>query len=324
MSAGTPDGAPAPAPYALLFPGQGSQQPHMGAPWRETAQWDVVDDIARHSGMDVEHALLHADAETLRRTDLAQISVYAVSMMALAALRERWPGLPVVACAGHSLGEYSALVAAGVVSVADGARLVAARGTAMREAVDATPGTMGAVVGGTADGVRELVAGADAAGTPVWLANENAPGQIVISGSAAGVDAVAAAAPEHGMKVIRLAVAGAFHSPLMEPARAVLRRACATVAFRDAHTPVVANVDARAHLAGDDWRALTDEQMVGPVLWERSVRTITDGLGCRSFVELGPGKALAGMVRRIDKSALVTTVNTPDDLRRVAVTPAAV
>ncbi|MEV6113811.1 ACP S-malonyltransferase [Streptomyces sp. NPDC052109] len=324
MTAGTPDGAPPTAPYALLFPGQGSQQPHMGGPWRETPQWRIVDDIARHSGMDVEHALLRADAETLRRTDLAQISVYAVSMMALTALRDRWPGLPVAACAGHSLGEYSALAAAGVVSVADGARLVAARGTAMREAVESGPGTMGAVVGGTAESVRELVAAADAAGTPVWLANENAPGQTVVSGSAAGVDAVADAAPEHGMKVIRLAVAGAFHSPLMEPARAVLRRACATVVFRDAHTPVVANVDARAHLAGDDWRALIDRQMVGPVLWERSVRTITDELGCRSFIELGPGKTLAGMVRRIDKGARVACVNTPDDLQQSALAPAAV
>lgn len=324
MTTGTPDSAPTPAPYALLFPGQGSQQPHMGAPWRETPQWRIVGDIAQHSGVDVEHALLHADAETLRRTDLAQISVYAISMMALAALRDRSPDLPVVACAGHSLGEYSALAAAGVVSVADGARLVAARGTAMQEAVEAGPGTMGAVVGGTADRVRELVADAVAAGTPVWLANENAPGQIVISGSPAGVDAVAAAAPEHGMKVIRLAVAGAFHSPLMEPARTVLRRACATVAFRDADIPVVANVDARAHTAGHDWRALTDQQMVGPVLWERSVRAITDGLRCRSFIELGPGKALAGMVRRIDKGATVTTVNTPDDLQRPIVSLTAV
>ena len=304
---------PAPRPAcALLFPGQGTQQPGMGEPWADTPQWDLVDEISHHTRLDVADLLLHADAETLRRTDIAQVAIYAMSLMALHAVRAAAPDLDVRGCAGHSLGEYTALAAAGAVSVADGARLVAARGTAMQQAVALTPGTMGAVVGGDLDTVRDLVETVRAQGPGVWMANENAPGQAVVSGTVEGVDRVAELAPERRMKVIRLAVAGAFHSPLMEPARLPLRQAVAQALFRDTAVPVVAHVDARPHTRATDWPDLTDHQLVSPVRWQECVRTLLDDLGCTYAIELGPGKTLTGMLRRIAPDIPVSTVGTPD------------
>lgn len=311
-------GQDAALPCALVFPGQGTQRPGMGEPWRDHEAWGLVEEISLHSGVDVEEALLRADAETLRRTDLAQVAIYAMSLMSLHALRAEGPPLDVVACAGHSLGEYTALVAAGVLSVADGARLVAARGAAMQAAVEQCPGTMGAVVGGDPERVGPLVEEVHATGAQVWVANENAPGQVVVSGSPEGVDAVAERAPEYAMKVIRLAVAGAFHSPLMEPARGPLRRAMESAVFRDADVPVVANVDALAHTTAGSWPDLADRQLVSPVLWERCVRALVGDLGCRRLIELGPGKTLCGMAKRIDRSVPSLAIGTPEAVRQQA------
>ncbi|MFJ4095311.1 ACP S-malonyltransferase [Kitasatospora sp. NPDC089913] len=309
-----------PEPIALLFPGQGTQKQGMGEPWRDTRAWDLVEQVSERVGEDVAELLLHTGDALLRRTDLAQLAVFTVDVMAHDEARRSglWSGAPVVACAGHSLGEFAALVAAGALGLADAAGLVAVRGRAMRDAAELFDGTMGVLVGAPLPAVEALVADAQAAGHRVWVANANAPGQVVLSGSVDGVAAAAAEAPGIGAKLIRVPVGGAFHSPLMAPAAVRLRTALAGVAFAGRHTPVVANVDARPHGAGADWPVLTERQLVSPVLWEAGVRTLVDGLGCTRLIELGPGRTLAGMVRRIAPAVEVLSVDSPEALAALA------
>jgi len=216
-----------------------------------------------------------------------------------------------VACAGHSVGEYAALVAAGALSLADGARLVGARGRAMLAASERSPGTMAAILLGDGESVAALAADASAAGSPVWVANLNSPGQVVVSGTFEGVAKAAELAPERGMKAIQLKVGGAFHSPLMASAAEDLRRALDDVEFAPQHVPVVANVDARAHGADSNWRDLLIRQLTSPVRWEDVVRCLTQELGCAQFAELGTGSTLKGLVGRIAKQAVVLSVNSP-------------
>ncbi|MFI0780653.1 ACP S-malonyltransferase [Streptomyces sp. NPDC021212] len=296
---------------ALVFPGQGAQKAGMGRAWRDTGSWPLADEISEHTGIDVEELLLTADDDTLRRTDLAQLAVFAYQVIvhheaAAAGLL----GEP-AAYAGHSLGEYTALYAAGALQLADAARLVAARGRAMRRCAERSPGTMAAVVRLGTEAVDQLTGRARAEGPEVWVANANAPGNLVVSGTAEGVDRLAALAAEGGGKVIRLAVGGAFHSPLMAAAADELRAALAAVEFAPAHTPVVANVDGRPHRGGERWRDRELAQLTSPVRWEESVRTLETELGCTRFVELGPGRQLTGMIRRIAAGAATVPVESP-------------
>jgi [acyl-carrier-protein] S-malonyltransferase len=212
------------------------------------------------------------------------------------------------AAAGHSLGEYSALVATGAISLDDGARLVVARGEAMQRAADEQPGTMAAVLGLEPDQLAEACAGIEGA----WVANDNAPGQVVVAGTAAGVAAAGEAAKAQGAKrVIPLVVGGAFHSPLMAPAQEQLDQALAEAAFAASTIPVVANVDAAAHT--DGWPPLLSAQLVAPVRWRELLLTLAS-LGVDRFVELGPGTELSGMVRRTVEGASRANAATPDDL----------
>ena len=296
---------------ALVFPGQGAQQAGMGRAWRDTASWPVAAEISGHTGVDVAELLLTADDETLRRTDLAQLAVFAYQVIVhREAAATGLLGAP-AAYAGHSLGEYTALYAAGALSLADAARLVAARGRAMRRCAERSPGTMAAVVRLDARAVDELTGRVRAEGPEVWVAGANAPGNLVVSGTAEGVDRLAALAAEGGGKVLRLAVGGAFHSPLMAAAADELRTALAAVEFAPAHTPVVANVDARPHRGGERWRDRELAQLTSPVRWEESVRTLEAELGCTRFVELGPGRRLTGMIRRIAAGAATVPVESP-------------
>ncbi|MFI9100854.1 ACP S-malonyltransferase [Streptomyces fildesensis] len=286
-------------PTGLVFPGQGTQHQGMGEPWRDTAAWPVVREVSDCTGRDVEELILRAPAERLRRTDLAQLAVFTVSVMAhREAVRLGWTD-EVVACAGHSLGEYTALVAAGALSLRDAAVLVAARGQAMREAAELRSGTMGVLVGAARTDVEDLVREVREAGCPLWVANLNAPGQVVVSGSEEGVERAGAESPRIGAKLIRVAVGGAFHSPFMATAADRLREVLKTVSFAPRHLPVVANVDAAPHSGEDDWAELSTRQLTQPVLWEESVRTLTGPLGCRRLIELGSGRTLSGMIRRI-------------------------
>jgi [acyl-carrier-protein] S-malonyltransferase len=296
---------------AWLFPGQGAQRPGMGAPWVGTPAWAVVDRVSDAAGRDVGALLLDADAETLQATRNAQLATFTLSLVALAAWRDRTgdAALEAAAFAGHSLGEYTALVAAGALSEEGGTRLVLERGEAMQDAADAALGTMAALLGLDAAVVAGLVGEVDGC----WVANDNAPGQVVVSGTPAGVAAAGEVVRAAGGKVMALPVGGAFHSPLMAPAATRLEAALAAASFADARVPVVANVDATAHTEGAGWPARLSAQLSEPVRWRASLHTLA-GLGIDRFVELGPGSALAGMVKRTVPAAARASVATPADL----------
>ncbi|MFI8894985.1 ACP S-malonyltransferase [Streptomyces paradoxus] len=302
-------------PVALLFPGQGTQKEAMGKLWKETPSWEITRQISEVTGENIPELLLHTPGERLRRTDLAQLAVFSVSVIAHAeAVRRDALGGPVVASAGHSLGEYAALVAAGALTLPAAAGLVAARGRAMRKAAEAVEGTMGVLVAAPLSEVAALTARMREECPDVWVANVNAPGQTVVSGSAEGIDRLAREAPSIGAKLIRLQVGGAFHSPYMEPAADTLRTALKNTAFAPSHLPVVANVDAEAHSGDCDWPALGTRQLTSPVLWEQSVHTLVGPLGCRRLVEIGPGRTLAGLSRRISPDTEVVSLDTPSAL----------
>ena len=281
----------------------------MGVPWAGHPAWAVVDRISEATGRDMASLLTDADAETLRATRNAQLAAFALSLVTLYAARSS--GLEyvaVAAVAGHSLGEYTALVAADALPAEAGARLVAARGEAMQEAADSAPGTMAAVLGLDADLVRQACEGVDGA----WPANDNAPGQIVIAGTEAGVEAAGEAAKELGAKrVMPLPVGGAFHSPLMASAQARLDAALQDAHFHRAAVEVVANVDASAHW--DGFADLLSRQLVSPVRWRESMQTLA-ARGVTHFLELGPGTELSGMVKRTIDGASRSNVATPQDL----------
>ena len=294
---------------ALTFPGQGSQRPGMGSAWTGTPAWALVDRASEVVGRDLATLLLDAGAEELKATRNAQLTTFVASAVALDALRRA--GLPEPdAVAGHSLGEYTALTAAGALSFEDGVRLVAARGEAMQGAADARPGTMAAVLGLDVDEVAAACEGVDDA----WVANDNAPGQVVVAGTTSGVEAAGAAVRERGAKrVMPLPVGGAFHTPLMAPAAEGLGAALAEVVFADPRPPVVANVDAAPHPSGDEWRDLLTEQLCRPVRW----RPTLEHLGADVVVEVGPGGVLTGMAKRTLPDARTLTVSEPDQVEAV-------
>jgi [acyl-carrier-protein] S-malonyltransferase len=297
---------------AFTFPGQGSQKPGMGAPWVEHESWELVDEASEVAGRDIARLLLEADADELRQTDNAQLTTFVLSLVVLDAV-ERVGVRPGMA-AGHSLGEYTALTATGTMSFEEGVRTVVARGEAMREAAEDNPGTMAAVLGLEDDDCDVACRRADG---DVWVANFNAPGQVVIAGSAEGIAAAGIAAKELGAKkVMPLPVGGAFHTPYMAPARDDLRKAIDAVTFRAPDVPVIANIDARPHLDADEWSKLLSGQLVSPVRWRHSVARMFDD-GVRTFVELGPGNVLTGTVKRIAPDARALTVSTPDDLDKL-------
>jgi [acyl-carrier-protein] S-malonyltransferase len=289
---------------ALTFPGQGSQRPGMGSAWTAAPSWALVERASEVAGRDVAALLLEADADELKATRNAQLTTFVASLVALDALRAA--GLPEPdAVAGHSLGEYTALTAAGALSFEDGVRLVAARGEAMQGAADARPGTMAAVLGLD---VAEVAAACDSV-DEAWVANDNAPGQVVVAGTTAGVEAAGAAAKERGAKrVMPLPVGGAFHTPLMAPAAEGLDAALAGTSFADPRPAVVANVDATPHDAGSDWRDLLTEQLCRPVRW----RPTLEALGADVVVEVGPGGVLTGMTKRTLPGARALSVSEPD------------
>ncbi|MGH9094178.1 MAG: ACP S-malonyltransferase [Acidimicrobiales bacterium] len=298
---------------ALLFPGQGSQRSGMGAPWQDHPAWSVVARLGDATGRDVAGLLVDASAEELKATRNSQLATYSLSLVVLEAARSAGldPGAA-VAAAGHSLGEYTALVAAGALTPEEGARLVAERGEAMQAAAEVEPGTMAAVLGLDTDAVARACDGVDGA----WVANDNAPGQIVVSGTAEGVAAASARAQELGAKrVMALPVGGAFHTPLMGPAQGRLDRTLQATAFGATTTPVVANVDAAAHR--DGWAELLARQLVSPVRWRESLLALAD-LGATSFLELGPGAELSGMVKRTVDGARRANLATPDGLEGLA------
>jgi [acyl-carrier-protein] S-malonyltransferase len=297
---------------AFTFPGQGSQRPGMGRPWVGHDSWELVDEASDVSGKNVGALLLDADAEELKDTRNAQLTTFVSSLMVLDAVERL--GIEPSFCAGHSLGEYTALTATGALSFEDGVRLVVERADAMHEAGLASPGTMAAVLGLDDDLVEVACRRADA---DVWVANFNAPGQVVIAGSPAGVASAGEHAKELGAKkIMPLQVSGAFHTPFMTAARDRLRNAIALASPRDVEVPVISNVDAIAHSSGEEWSSLLSAQLSSPVRWKHCLLTMQE-LGVTGFVELGPGGVLTGMAKRTVDDARTISVSTPEELDKL-------
>jgi len=297
---------------AFTFPGQGSQRPGMGRPWQGHDSWELIEEASDVAGRDVAALLLDADAEELRDTRNAQLTTFVSSLMVLDAVERL--GIEPSFCAGHSLGEYTALVATGALSFDDGVRLVVERADAMHEAGLAAPGTMAAVLGLDDDDVEIACRRAD---SDVWVANFNAPGQIVIAGSPEGVAKASEIAKELGAKrVMPLQVSGAFHTPFMTAARDRLRIAITTADPRDTEVPVVSNVDALLHATGNEWSSLLSAQLSNPVRWKHCLMTLA-AEGVTGFVELGPGGVLTGMAKRTVENSRTISVATPDELDKL-------
>ncbi|HSP29888.1 MAG TPA: ACP S-malonyltransferase [Ilumatobacteraceae bacterium] len=297
---------------AFTFPGQGSQRPGMGLPWRDHESWELVDEASEIAGRDISTLLCDADTDELRDTRNAQLTTFVSSLMVLDAVERL--GIAPNYCAGHSLGEYTALTATGALGFDDGIRLVCERSAAMHDAGLAQPGTMAAVLGLDDDQVDVACRRADA---DVWVANFNAPGQVVIAGSPEGVEAATAHAKDLGAKkVMALQVAGAFHTPFMTAARDRLRAALADADPRDSDVPVVSNVDALPHDQAGDWASLLSAQLSSPVRWKHCLLTLAEA-GVTDFAELGPGAVLTGMAKRTVAGSRTISVATPEDLDKL-------
>ncbi len=284
----------------------------MGRPWADHESWELVSEASEVVGRDVAHLLLDADADELKDTRNAQITTFVSSLMVLDAV-ERLGVSPDV-LAGHSLGEYTALAASGALGFPEGVALVQARAAAMHDAGNEQPGTMAAVLGLDDDQVEVACNLAD---NDVWVANFNAPGQVVIAGSPSGVEAGGIHAKSLGAKkVMPLQVSGAFHTPFMSAARDRLRDAIAAAGIRDSEIAVISNVDSQPHTLGEEWTALLSAQLSSPVRWKHGLQSMAD-MGVTAFAELGPGGVLTGMAKRTIDDAKTISVATPEDLDKL-------
>lgn len=291
---------------AFLFPGQGAQSVGMGKRLVENfpAAKRLYDRAGEVLGYDLAKLCFEGPAEQLDSTVCSQPALFVTSLAALEALRAESPDvvLSCEAAAGLSLGEYTAMVFAGVMEFEDGLTLVQQRGAAMQAASDATPSGMVAILGlqrSQVEAICEQARGSDV----LQIANFLCPENIVVSGTNAACERAAEAANQAGaMKVVPLAVAGAFHTPIMRPADERLAEALTRVPMRKPKIPVISNVDARPHDDPEEIRRLLVKQVLSPVLWEDSVRYLLQQ-GFDQFYEVGPGKVLRGLLRRIDRKA---------------------
>jgi [acyl-carrier-protein] S-malonyltransferase len=303
---------------AWLFPGQGSQSVGMAKDVlaASPAARAVFERADAALGEPLSRLILEGPEDELTLTANAQPAIVAASVAVLAAVRERIPELPPPAfAAGHSLGEYSALVAADALSLEDAVRLVRARGRAMQDAVPPGTGAMSAIMGIEPDQIRALCAEA-AQGEVVSPANFNGPGQIVIAGHAAAVERAGKLASAAKGRVVPLKVSAPFHCALMAPAAVALGAELARVSIRDPRFPIVANFDARPNSEGARVKELLVRQVDGAVRWDESVRLMFAS-GARRALELGPGRKLAGLVKRIAKELEVLSVDDEPSLEKV-------
>lgn len=289
----------------LLFSGQGAQKTGMGKDWVESSA--TARKLAHQAdvalGYSISDIMFDGPDEELTKTSNCQPALYLHGLMALALIRERLPDFSPVAAAGLSLGEFTAHAAAGTFSFEDGLRLVARRGAFMEEACLATEGAMAALIGGEEAQVRALAAAAG-----VDVANLNAPGQIVLSGTVAGIDAAVAQAKDFGIRrAIKLNVAGAYHSRLMQSAQDKLAAELAGISIQSPSIPVVCNFAASQVSDPADIRTMLEKQVTGSVRWTESIQALI-AMGHKTFLELGPGKVIAGLVSKIDKEATVYSV----------------
>ena len=303
---------------AWLFPGQGAQQVGMGLALSEQhpAAREIFERADEALGFSISRICFEGPDAELGLTKNTQPAIVTASVAALAALRATQPELPDPAfIAGHSLGEYSALVAADALSLEDAVRLVHLRGTAMQEAVPAGEGGMAAIMGGDSEAVEALCRDA-AQGDILSPANFNAPGQIVIAGTAAAIERAIGLAKERSLKGIALKVSAPFHCRLMGPAAERVREALADVSIQNPRFPVVSNVCAEPNQDANAVAELLIRQVDSAVLWDRSIQLMS-AHGVDRALELGPGKVLAGLVKRIDKNLKVKSIGTPADLEGV-------
>jgi [acyl-carrier-protein] S-malonyltransferase len=306
---------------AWLFPGQGSQYVGMGKDVLavSSAARAVFERVDAALGEPLSKLILEGPEANLTITANAQPAIVAMSCAVLAALRERKPDLPLPAfAAGHSLGEYSALVAADALTLEDAVRLVRARGRAMQEAVPQGAGAMAAIIAMDQNRLQELCAQvAQGEGGVVSPANFNAPGQIVIAGHARAVARVGELAAAEKARVIPLKVSAPFHCALMAPAARVLGGELERIVIRPLRFPVVANFDARPNADPTRVRSLLVRQVDGVVRWEDSVRAMAEA-GVTRALEIGPGKVLGGLVKRIAKDVAVMSVGDATSLDQVS------
>jgi [acyl-carrier-protein] S-malonyltransferase len=294
---------------AVVFPGQGTQQTGMALPWRDHASWSVVERAEAALGEPLAHLITDAPADALARTREAQLAVLLTSLVVWDALDV--PMDDVVAFAGHSLGQVTALIASGVLTLDDGVRFAARRAELTQAAADAHPGKMAALLGATLEQAEDAC---EAAPDGCWVANDNAPGQVVIAGTPDGLAAGSARAQELGVRrVTALNVGGAFHTPLMADATAGLQPEAAALALAAPAAAVVSNHDAVAYADADGWRDRLPAHFSVPVRWRSTMDTLT-GLGATTFLEVGHGSMLAALAKRGAPTVTVRNVATPEDI----------
>jgi [acyl-carrier-protein] S-malonyltransferase len=310
--------------FAFVFPGQGSQAPGMGKSLYDAfgASREVFQEIDDALGEKLSRLIFEGPADELTLTANAQPALMAVSMAAMRALDREFGVTASKAgfVAGHSLGEYSALAAAGALSVSDAARLLRTRGNAMQAAVPVGEGAMAALIGKVDVALAEEIAAKGAEAGPCVVANDNNIGNVVISGSKAGIDAALAYAKEKGARAIALNVSAPFHSPLMQPAADAMAEALAGASIAPLVAPLVANVTARPVQEPSTIRKLLVEQVTGRVRWRESIEWMATEGGVARFVEVGAGKQLSGMVKRNAPDAETVALNEPADLEAFAKT----
>ncbi len=290
---------------ALLFSGQGAQKVGMGKDFAEAspAAAEIAGTANEVLGFPLSEIMFDGPDEELTKTSRCQPALYTHGMMALAMIKERLPNLEPVAAAGLSLGEFTAHAAAGTFSFEQGLKIVGQRGTFMEEACNATEGSMAALIGGDEEQVEALAKECD-----VDIANLNAPGQIVLSGAVSGIDAVVERAKDFGIRrAIKLNGAGAYHSRLMQSAQDKLAAELAQLEVATPSIPVVSNFQASAVSTVEEIKSTLEKQVTGSVRWTESIRQLIS-MGHTEFLELGPGKVIAGLVAKIDKSATVYSV----------------
>jgi [acyl-carrier-protein] S-malonyltransferase len=298
---------------AMVFPGQGTQLPGMGAPWQDHPAWKVLEEAEAALGEPLRSLVLDAPAEQLARTRDAQLAVLCTSLIAWEAVRPL--AHDVVAFAGHSLGQVTALVASGALGLDDGVRFAAQRAELTQRAADEHPGRMAALLGAT---VEQAIEACTAAPDACWIANDNAPGQVVIAGTADGLEAALARAKEIGVRrATTLNVGGAFHTPLMQSAATGIAAALERVQFFAPLAPLVANNDGAAHAGADGWQVRSADHVTVPVRWRTSMETLA-ALGADAFVEVGCGSMIAGLAKRTVPDIPVLSCATPEDLAQLS------